>query len=482
MGCQVGGLCLALDPFLAGHSGLLHTDGLQATFVLLAVAYTLPVRRRATDTAVREWLPSIVASAAFLALAGLTKMLGLLAAPGLALALFLWWKGPIYLRIARVAVLALLTMAFLVLLYPAMWLSPREALASLIGAVTYHEGIGLRPVFFAGETSTDPGAWFYLVVLLFRLTPPVLTGLLSWIGHRRDRYFSRFRPLIWTLLPALSTLIGITTAEKKFDRYVLTLIPLLTLVAAMAWSHRRQGVRIAVLVSLALPWALVALLPLQYANPMLGGPWVAQHVVPLGWGEASGLAARWLNRHAEGTSVMTGNVPGTAGFFVGSTIAWDETCLGCTDFLIGGDSPLPEQYALLADLRSGGRAQSRVYGHRHLSLQGHSSRLAHFRGCLPMLGPPPQIPLRCGRGSRNRPRRSFYWIHAPQCHPLTEAQLKRALDEAWLRTGEVSPVRRTLNLRVGGREVHGLADLRRTLLTLRVLEAVWISWPRPGMM
>jgi len=429
---RLAALCLALDPFLAGHSGLLHTDGLQATFVLLAVAYTLPVRWQATDTAVREWLPSTVATAAFLALAGLTKMLGLLAAPGLALALFLWWKGPIHVRVARVVVLALLTTAFLVLLYPPMWLSPREALASLIGAVTYHEGIGLRPVFFAGETSTDPGVWFYPVVLLFRLTPPVLVGLLSWIWRCRDSHFSHFRSLIWTLLPALSTLVGITTAEKKFDRYVLTLIPPLTLVGAMAWSHRRRGVRSAVLASLALPWVLVALLPLQYANPMLGGPWVAQHVVLLGWGEASGLAVRWLNRHAEGASVMTGNVPGTAGLFAGSTIAWDESRLGCTDFLVGGDNPLPGRYALLAELRSGGRVQSRVYGHIQTP---ESSGPFVAPGPLPGLPPDAGAPATDSATlwawlAQQASEGSFYWIHAPQCHPLTEAQLRRAVDEA----------------------------------------------------
>lgn len=425
-------LCLALDPFLAGHSGLLHTDGLQATFVLLAVACSLPARHRATDTAIREWFPSVVATAAFLALAGLTKMLGLLAAPGLALALFLWWKGPVHVRIARVITLALLTAAFLVVLYPPLWFSPREALASLIGTVTYHEGIGLRPVFFAGETGTDPGVWFYPVVLLFRLTPPVLVGLLFWIGCCRDSHFSRFRLLIWALLPALSTLIGITTGEKKFDRYVLTLIPLLTLVAATTWSHRRRRMRTAVLASLALPWALVALLPLQYANPMLGGPWIAQRVVPLGWGEASGLAARWLNRRAEGTSVMTGNVPGTAGLFAGSTFAWDETRLGCTDFLIGGDSPLPGQYAILAELRSGGRVQSRVYGH---------VQTTESRGPFVAPGSLPGLPATAGAPAtdfstlwvwltQQASEGSFYWIHAPQCHPLTEAQLRRALDEA----------------------------------------------------
>ncbi len=429
---RLAALCLALDPFVAGHSGLLHTDGLQATFVLLAVVFALPVRRRTTGNATRAWLPSIVATAAFLALAGLTKTLGLLAAPGLALAIFLWWKGPIRVRVARVVVLGLLTTTFLVLLYPPMWFAPREAFDLLIGAVTYHEGIGLRPVFFAGETGTDPGVWFYPTVLFFRLTPPVLIGLLSWIWQRRDKCAIRFRYLAWILLPALSTLVGISAAGKKFDRYVLTLIPLLTIVAVTAWSHRSRAARLVGLVSLALPWASVALLPLQYADPILGGPWVAQHVVPLGWGEASGLAARWLSQHAGGASVMTSNVPGTAGLFTGSTIPWEESLLGCTDFLISGEGSPPGSYALLAELRAAGRAQSRVYGR----VQTTTSL-----GPLVAPGPLPGLPadavapatdpvtLRAWLAQRTTGD-SFYWIHAPQCHPLTEAQLRHARDEA----------------------------------------------------
>ena len=89
-------LCLALDPFFAGHAGLLHTDALQATFVTLTVLFLLPqADRPPTRTA-------IAAAAFFLACAGLTKTLGLLIAPGLALALFLWGSGSFWQRGLRV--------------------------------------------------------------------------------------------------------------------------------------------------------------------------------------------------------------------------------------------------------------------------------------------------------------------------------------------------------------------------------------------
>ncbi len=98
---------------------------------------------------------------------------------------------------------------------------------------------------------------------------------------------------------------------------MLTLIPLLTLVGAMV-GRTGAGRAVCCACQPGTAAGAVALLLLQYANPMLGGPWVAQQV-PLGWGGV-GAMVRWLNRHA-GASVMTGNVPGTAVSFAGSTIA-----------------------------------------------------------------------------------------------------------------------------------------------------------------
>jgi len=174
-------LFLALDPFLAGHSALLHTDALQATFALLAVMLVLPRAEPVPapypcDRRTRRGI-LLTLTALCLALSGLTKTLGLLVAPGLALAILLWGEGTLRQRSAQVIFLAALTAIFLLMFYPPFWVAPRSALNSLIGAVTYHEGIGLRSVFFLGKMRADPGPAFYPLVLLFRITPPVLLGL-----------------------------------------------------------------------------------------------------------------------------------------------------------------------------------------------------------------------------------------------------------------------------------------------------------------
>jgi 4-amino-4-deoxy-L-arabinose transferase-like glycosyltransferase len=453
-------LFLALDPFFAGHAGLLHTDALQATAVLLAVLWVLPVEAgRERRGAWSDWV-ALGGAALMLALAGLTKMLGLLAAPGVALALFLTTEGTWRQRAVRVAVLTGLTVLFLLVLYPPVWVDPRVAVQSLIAAVTYHEGIGLRPVFFAGRTTTDPGPWFYPVVLLFRLTPPVLLGLV-WVrpgegcglkrslrhSHRRLRSSRSCAIVLGGLLPVLSYSVAITIAGKKFDRYVLTVIPLLTLVAAHRWSRVRRSRRSVLLALLLLPWSVVALIPLQYATPLLGGPWVAQHVVPLGWGEASGLAVHALRARGEAGSwstLMARNVPGAASLFPGETWAWDARRLGCTELLIDAETPAPEGYLRLDDVYAGGRRQTSIYIHGAFAtdapgtgLQAFDVRASETVPSLPLVapGPLPGVPdaavvpagdtvqLQVWLSERFAAGEPFLRLRAPHCYPLAEAQL-----------------------------------------------------------
>ncbi len=424
-------LFLALDPFFGGLSGLLHTDALQATFISLGVLFALP-RRGDEHT---PW-GNLILSALCLALAGMTKTLGLLAAPGVALALLLLPREPWTQRLARVAALTVLTTALYLLLYPPFWVDPRAALNTLIGAVGYHEGIGLREVFFAGQLTADPGPLFYPAMLLFRLTPPVLIGLvLAVLDRIRGR---RLQPADtsswWFGLPALIYLIAITLATKKFDRYALTPMVLLTGVAALAWVRRAMRWKWALLAALLLPWALVAPLPLYYANPLVGGPWLARQIVPLGWEELEGIAATVLMRQLPDPAtktLLTNNVPGAASTFPGTT--WYNTAAlrPCGDALIAvNDSIEQPGYQVAGRLYLAGIPLATVYTQTHI-----------FPTDLPLVlpGPLPGAPaeavapsadaatLHAWLDARFAPGDAFLWVHAPACYPLNEVQLMAVL-------------------------------------------------------
>ncbi len=404
-------LLLALDPFLAGHGGLLHTDALQATCILLAVL-----------AAQRESLPALAASALGLAMAGLTKLLGLLAAPGVALTILLRGRGTWLRRAERVAALTALTVALLGLLYPPAWADPGAALRTLWGAITYHEGIGLRETFFAGRMVTDPGPLFYPAVLLFRLTPPVLIGLaVSWRGGRRRVAFA---------LPALTYLLALTAAAKKFDRYALTVLPLLTALAVAAWARLpRRWWRWSV-AALLLSWAVVAPLPLLYADPLVGGPWIARHIVPLGWGEGAGLAAAQAARllpQPERRLLLTAHVPGAAPFFPGETRPLTPDLLPCADAVIADETPAG--FVPLATVRLAG-----------MPLTTLARATATYAEADVAPGPMPGVPPRAVAPRTDTlalhrwlearlTGKPFLRLRAPTCYPLTEAQLDLLLRE-----------------------------------------------------
>ncbi len=447
---------LALDPFFGGLSGLLHTDALQATFILLAVLLILPSRRpqRSNDfsrppttkvitTRVIPDLLNLALSALCLALAGMTKTLGLLVAPGVALAVLLLPREPWTRRVARVAALTVLTTALYLLLYPPFWADPRAAVHTLIDAATYHEGIGLRNVFFAGQITADPGPLFYPAVLLFRLTPPVLIGLaLAVYDGIKVRHWQQVGTSSgWFALPTLVYLAAITLATKKFDRYALSAMVLLSGVTALAWARRSTRWRWALLAALLLPWALVAPLPLYYADPLVGGPWLAREIVPLGWGESDGIAATVLARQwpdPATKTLLTGNVPGAASYFPGVTRRIQAftraALLPCGDALITADAGEAQPgYAVAKTLRLAGLPLATLY-----------TQTQTFPPDLPLVlpGPLPGAPadavapsadaatLRAWLAARFAPGDAFLWVHAPECYPLSEAQLTALLDAA----------------------------------------------------
>ncbi|MBN2006740.1 MAG: glycosyltransferase family 39 protein [Anaerolineae bacterium] len=420
---------LALDPFFAGLAGLLHTDALQATFILLAALLLCPPLALDAGGPFPRF-PDLLPAALCLALAGLTKTLGLLPAPGFALAALCLWRGPWQRRWLFVGGLAALSLLFLVGLYPPFWRDPVAALQTFVAAVGYHEGIGLRETFFLGQLRDDPGLFFYPLVLLFRMTPPVLIG--TGLALRRP---AGHRATLWFVLPGLFYLAVLTLAAKKFDRYALTVIPLLAAPAAVAWASLRHAPhrwKLGSLVALLLPWAIVAPLPLYYADPLLGGPWLARQVIPLGWGEAAGLAAAQANRRIvapEARTLLVGNVPGAASFFAGTTHAWDDTLIPCADVRIPG-----------VDVGTAGVATSETLRLAGLTLATSQVYTATYpEGDLLLPGPLPGAPaeavaltgtapaLRQWLEARFPSQTPFTWVHAGICYPLTERQLADVL-------------------------------------------------------
>jgi len=343
---------LAFDPFMVGHSGLLHTDALLATFSGLSVLCLLGIVRGSS----RPWAWSL-ASGVLAGLSLLTKSLAVFLFPFAALFLGAAWllrKIQLPKAVALFFLWALAGAAIYWALYPTMWVAPVQTLNDLFGAPGYQSTTGLMPTFFAGRTALRHGPEYYAVALPFRLSPIVVVGLaLSFYTIAREK--SARPTLAWLWLFAVGYTLFLTLSDKKYDRYLLPVVPLLTLVAALGWEYTgrqvasRQERPHSSSAHLLLPIVQLALLlpfaayPLTGFNLLTGGPWGAARVLPVDWGEGLGAAARWLNRlpNADQLAVAAPSIPCFAALFDGRTVPPDQASLA--DYVVLGSTYLSAQ-------------------------------------------------------------------------------------------------------------------------------------------
>ncbi|MGC8878518.1 MAG: ArnT family glycosyltransferase [Anaerolineae bacterium] len=383
----VAGLLLALDPFHAALSRVIHHDALAATFMSCAVLTALLHWMRRGS---RGWL---VVSGMCGGLAFLSKSSALFLAPFMLL-LALWTllsqsahSQPISKRsllrvLTEVGIwLAAAVIAFCVY-WPAMWVVPLDAVRTIFSVGMKYASEGhAKGNYFLGIISNDPGGFFYPFTWLLRSSPLSWIGLLTlaWIAIRRWtrapwvresaadassvpvsnwilRWLCRaglvttrvrwdYAPVLWLLsLYVLLFTLFMTFGEKKQDRYLLPVYPTLTAMAAVGLVRLVQGLarRVTqrpVIARATFPLLLAVILIFQgsmivvhhpyyftYYNPLLGGIRGAQSMVTIGWGEGLDLAADYLNRKpgAERLRVAAWYHSTFAPFFRGEAVGYSK--------------------------------------------------------------------------------------------------------------------------------------------------------------
>jgi hypothetical protein len=280
--------------------------------------------------------------------------------------------------------------ATLLLVFPALWSAPLSVWQLLSSSAGRHIDEALRPTFFLGQVAYDHGARFYPLALLWRLSPFVCAGLILWLfawlrQHRDSRRHWPVAPAFILLAWAGLFLVAITPAAKKFDRYMLPAIPALILLAALGWvawtraggwlgKRWQQGLLTAALLGQVLYWLLFWPYPLAAYNLLVGGPWTAMRVMPVGWGESISTAGRWLadsQPDAEDEAAVSGIAPSLAPFFSGQTLLIEAGGREQADYVIytaaseqERQSSLAEETAglrLLQTIRYGGLEQAWIY-------------------------------------------------------------------------------------------------------------------------
>jgi hypothetical protein len=374
---------LAIDPFVAGLSGLLHVDGLMTTFTtisLLALAVVF------SDDHKKDWRLTAVSGAAA-GCAILTKSAALTLLPFVALAfgvaLVIWpkrWRKLVQLGV--VWLVAMVVVQFLLL--PALWTSPVGTYQTIIGTISHETEEVLPRTFFLGFYKPSHGMAFYPVALLYRLNPLVFVGLLLgvWFGVRRKWGAGWWqRPYLWLSISWPVFFVAVLSlATKKYDRYLLPALPLLFLLAVLGWglllrqrpSWRRNVTLGGMVVSLLYVGTAVPYLLNAY-NPIPALLMSTEQMLPRGWGEAVSASAQWLAEQpdaAEKTAVV-GNAPAFAPFFPGKTIVRGSDNWQAADYVVEtitsyqnslfGPQHLKEGQTLLHTVRFDGMDQAWIF-------------------------------------------------------------------------------------------------------------------------
>jgi hypothetical protein len=223
------------------------------------------------------------------------------------------------------------------ILWPSMWVKPLETLTLVYEYTTRKVGAEGVNLFFMGQTyaDADPGLIFYPFVLLMRLTPLALLGLIFYglqaMYHvRRATSTTESNPvtrdtmilIIYILVYALVMTLG----SHKQDRYLMPIFVSLDILAGIglvqlwAWlkgvgrtkvvleaQERKSTPYFLLPTSYSLPIALITLITLQlatvwphhpyyysYFNPLLGGGYTAVRTMRIGWGEGMDQVGAYL--------------------------------------------------------------------------------------------------------------------------------------------------------------------------------------------
>jgi len=375
---MVVGLLLALDPFHVALSRVIHHDALATAFMTLSMLMALIYWVRGQS---RRWL---VASGVMAGLAFLSKSTSLFLNPFIVL-VGLWALFDRRRRGERVdwrCVMATvgdgllwfgLAAATFFVCWPAMWVIPLDTLGTVFTVGLKYAGGGhAKGNYFLGTISRDPGPFFYPVIWLLRSSPLVWVGLAAglygglsrWKASRsRERRVvlqpdPNTRRLSWSPILVLMVLyillfvVFISFGEKKQDRYLLPIWPVVSAVAAVGlvqllnertsesanrrikkparWDHSTAKLGALVLGGiLILQGALIVTnypYYFTYYNPLLGGIRGAEKMVTIGWGEGMDLAADYLNQKpdAEGLRVSAWYQSTFAPFFDGEAISYSK--------------------------------------------------------------------------------------------------------------------------------------------------------------
>ena len=130
-------------------------------------------------------------------------------------------------------------------LFPALWVSPFETVSKIIRDGVLNTGVSGSFNHYLNNTMTDdPGLFFYVKVLAYRITPVIQILLLVFpieliaLGFKRrgSKKLSSSDIYVFSFIFSVIYFIVFTLMKKKTDRYMAPLYPFLALLASYSLS------------------------------------------------------------------------------------------------------------------------------------------------------------------------------------------------------------------------------------------------------
>ncbi len=321
----VGFLLIAFDPFHIAHSQFLHTNGLLATFMFLALLAFI------------DWIQSqnklslvVSGSAAGLSYLCISPGFMLIPAAGLISLLSLWehntrrfqfdWKSFWQRIILPLLIWGAISLLIMFLLWPAMWVSPIRTMLDMLnyGFDAAEGGIGGAHFVEAYDESAIGKKFlhFYPLSYFWRSTPASFLGMLLGIFflffRRKSIDKNNLSVLIYLLVFVVTYTLLMSLGTKKYDRYLLPIYLPLNILAAWGWlclgsylksllpainTIKLETLLPAIIIGSQL-WGAIQSSPyyLSYYNALGGGIQKAQQIMTIGWGDGLNEAALWLRQ------------------------------------------------------------------------------------------------------------------------------------------------------------------------------------------
>lgn len=284
---------LSFEPFFVGNSRLFHMDILFTLLVFSTLGFSYLYMKD-------KRLVWIILAGIFSGLCFLTRSLGL------GVVLYVIFGGGLMYYLSNMPIKKILQsllyfliacVSTVVLFFPALWDKPVWTITNIF---TEGQRIGVRnghSQIFLGNTTQDPGALFYPVVLSLKMSPFILVGVVLFLvfnlkNINKAALLDRIRATSFTIYSTvfyLGYFVVMTLPTKKIDRYMLTLFPFFALLASLGYykvfESKRRGVFFTYATGIL--FALFVFIPVisyhpynfTYTNPLFGSPAKANSLV-----------------------------------------------------------------------------------------------------------------------------------------------------------------------------------------------------------